>query len=226
MKRAILTLAVALLALAQASNADADEVFNKMRPDQKNRVYATLAYDPGFMVGVGYARGFEIEPIKRMLTLTADVSFPMFVLDFDHYKIDIGSRFALFDSEWNIINRLSVINKGTDNPVFSGNTLSIEEGLLGGYFAEKWFVAVEANYEKYLLTYLEHSDYYRRIYPEVKDGWYSSTGGKWRFALQAGYTIADRVELALRAGTFWSERFNEPVATMPIFADVAVNVHF
>ncbi len=73
---------------------------------------------------------------------------------------------------------------------------------------------------------MEHSDHYRSIYPGVEDGWYSSTGGKWRFALQGGYTIADRVETSLRVGTFWSEQFTAPVATIPLFADVAVTVHF
>ena len=37
MKRTIVTLTVALLALVQTRTAGADEVFNKMQPDRKNR---------------------------------------------------------------------------------------------------------------------------------------------------------------------------------------------
>ncbi len=226
MKRIIIQTILAVAILTSAGIGNADEIFNKMQPDKKNVVYATFGMDPAIVTGVGYARGFDLKAVNRMLGLSLDVSFPIFAFDFKHYKLDLGSRIAFFDSNWNIINRFGILNKGTSNAVYTGNLVSLEEGLLGGYFADNWFIALEANFEIYLLTHMEHTDYYREIYADVKDGWYSSTGGKWRFALQGGYNIKGIVEPTLRVGTFWHAEFSAPVMTMPLFAELAVNVHF
>jgi hypothetical protein len=224
MKRLLFPTILALVIATNAGVGHADEVFNKMQAEKENTVYALFSYDPNLVFGVGYARAFDIKKIKRVFGLMLDISFPMFAFDFTNYKLDLGTRIAFFKSKWNLINRFSILNKGASNAVYTANQIGFEEGLLGGYFAKDWFVAVEANYEKYLLTHMEHTDYYRHIYPDVKDGWYKSMGGKWRFALQGGYTIKNVVEVALRVGTYWNEKFSPPVLTMPLFVALAVNV--
>ena len=219
----IILILVLLLALIGAINA---ETLNMLQLDRLNTTYASFCFDPGFMAGIGYVRGFNIEPINRILCLSVEFTLPIFLFDFRNYKVDVGFRFPFLRSEWNIINRFSVLNKGISNAVFTGNMVSVEEGLLGGYFSKKWYLAIEANYEKFLIIYMKHSEYYRSIFPGVQDGWYKSTGGKWRFALQGGYTFMERVEPTIRMGTYWHEGFSLPVFSMPIFAEIVVNIHF
>ncbi|MDZ7262525.1 MAG: hypothetical protein ONB05_10525, partial [candidate division KSB1 bacterium] len=127
---------------------------------------------------------------------------------------------------WDLLNRFSIKNKGTDNSVYSGNILSIEEGLLLGYFSNKWYVAAAFNYEKFLLTYIEHRNWYREnVYADARNGWYSSTGGKFTFGLQGGYTVRDIIEPILRVGMYKTEAFNDPVG-VPFFVNIGVNYHF
>ena len=217
---------ISLIIVTQMQNISAKEIFNKMQPGRQY-AYLNFEFDPTFAVVAGYARSFELKAINRSLTVSGDITFPIFLMDLKHYRVEIGSRIAFFNSErWNILNRFSIKNKGTDNPVYSGNLFSLEEGLLFGYFSNKWYVAGEFDYEKFLLTHIKHNNWYREnVYADAKDGWYSSTGGKFTFGLQGGYTFRDVIELTLRLGMYKTESFNDPVG-VPFFANIGVNYHF
>ena len=110
---------------AQVQNSSAQEVFNNVQLGER-RAYLSFEIDPTFAVVAGFARGFEIKAINRNLTVMADITLPIFLVDFKHYRIKIGSRVPLFDSnKWNIINRFSIKYKVTENTIYSGNALSI-----------------------------------------------------------------------------------------------------
>ena len=225
MKKFMLMMLI-LITAGQLQNIYADEVFNRLQSGGKNVVYLSPGMDPVFTVGVGYARSFEIKAINRILTLTGDIAFPIFLMDFRHYKIDIGSRIAFFNTRFNVLNRLSIMDKGTDNPVYTGNLISIEEGLLFGFFSPRWYAAGEIDYEKFLFTHIKHTSWYKEyVHSDAKDGWYSSTGGLFTFGLQGGYTFRETVEVTLRAGMYWTEAFNSP-AGAPFIANIGVNYHF
>lgn len=189
-------------------------------------MYVNFEMDPTFALVAGYARNLEIEAISRSLTLTGDITIPIFLMDLKHYRIELGSRIAFFNSEkWNIINGFSVLYKGTDNPVYTGKLLGIEEGLMLGRFAEKWYAALELSYEKYLLTHIKHSSWYKEyVHTEAQDGWYSSTGGNITFSLQGGYTFRGVIELTLRFGMYKTEAFNN-AGVIPFVANLGVNYH-
>ena len=226
MKYSIYSLLCTLTICICVEKSLAHEVYNLTASDQKNITWAAFGFDPGFLIDIGYARGIEIPGLNRILDVTVDFSSPIFTFDFKHYKIDAGTRIPFFTSNWNIINRFGIAGKGTDNEIYSSHLLSIKEGLVSGYFSEMWFCAIEATFEKYLLSKVKHTTYYKTIYPGVKSGWYKSTGGKWCFALQAGYTIKNIVEPTIRIGTYWHEQFSAPIMTMPVFADISLNVRF
>ncbi|MDH5681280.1 MAG: hypothetical protein OEZ36_06825, partial [Spirochaetota bacterium] len=188
------------------ANSYSTEVFNLKKPGE-NHLYFNFEFDPTFAVVLGYSRTFYLDFINRNLTLAVDYTLPIFLLDMKHYRFEFTNRIPLFDSQsWNIVNRFSLLNAGTDNGLYVGNKFSINEGLLLGYFQPKWYSAVEVGFEKNLLTYIEHSDKYKsQIYPNAKDGWYKSTGSKYVLAIQGGYTFADFFELTARVGLQWLE---------------------
>ncbi|MEE9167207.1 MAG: hypothetical protein V3U24_07090 [Candidatus Neomarinimicrobiota bacterium] len=214
-----------LIIVAQTQNISAREVFNQLQPGARN-VYFNFEMDPVFAIVAGYARNIEIKKLSRNVTLTGDITLPIFVMDLKHYRIDLGSRTALFNSEkWNIISALSVINKGTDNPVYAGYLFSIEEGLLLGHFATEWYMAIDLSYEKFLFTKIEHTHWYKEsVHTDAKDGWYSSTGGNITFGLQGGYTFRNVIELTLRFGMYKTEGFNN-AGGIPFVVNIGMNYH-
>lgn len=212
-----------IAALMQVSSAQ--EVFNTIRPGEQ-RAYFNFEMDPTFAIAAGYAQSCELQAIDRNVTLTADITLPIFLVDLKHYRIKIGTRVPLLGSKnWNIINRFNIKNKGTDNIVYTGNVWSIEEGLLLGYFAGKWFVAGEVDYDKFLFTHLKHSNWYKEnVYADAKDGWYTGTGGNIKLGMQAGYTFRNKIELSLGFGLSKTESLNDPVG-LPFFMTIGFIYH-
>jgi len=203
----------------------AKEVFNRTQPGEQ-RIYSTFDFDPAPAITTGYAAGFKLEAINRTITVTGDISIPIFLLDLKHYRIQIGARVPVFNSQyWNVMNRFSLIQEGTDNSIYFGSSLGIEQGLLMGRFADKWYVAGEANYRKFLLMYMEHSDWYREnVYADAKDGWYGSTGGMFNFGIQGGYTFGGILEATLRLGIYKTEAFHDPIG-LPFYANLGLAYH-
>ena len=214
------------ICLLQANILSAQEVFNTLTAGEQ-RVYSSFEMDPVFNIMAGYARSFRMDALNRDITFAANLTLPIFLLDMKHYTAELATRISLVSHEnLKVVNRLSLINKGNDNPVYNGNMVSVKEGLLFGIFKENWFLSGEIGYEKFLLVRLEHTDWYRElVYESVKDGWYSSTGGNISFGFQVGYTIANKIELAMRAGIYKTEGFRNP-AGAPVYGSLAVSYHF
>ena len=215
-----------IITLFQLQNIYAKEVFNKMEAGQKN-LYIGFEFDPTFAGTIGYATSFKIDSLNRNLTLAWDITLPIFLFDLKHYRVEMASRIPFFNSEsWNILNRFSLINKGTDNGLYYGNNISIEQGFLMGYFGKSWFIAADISYEKFLVTYIEHTALYRNlVYSDAKNGWYSSTGGNFNFGLQTGYSFSKTIEATIRCGLYQTEDFNNPVG-VPFFANLGLNYRF
>ncbi|MEZ4962856.1 MAG: hypothetical protein R2830_23725 [Saprospiraceae bacterium] len=66
--------------------------------------------------------------------------------------------------------------------------LLAEGTLTAGYLRPKWGIAAEAGFERSLPSNLHHKLLWEH-YPEIRDGWYSSTGGNYKFGLAANYTF-------------------------------------
>ncbi len=214
-----------LIVCIHSGSFEAQEIIGTMKPGEQY-VYSNFNFDPTFAVTFGYVRCFELKMIERSLCISGDLTFPIFLMDFQHYRISLGTRLPLFNTRrWNIVNRLRILNKGTNNDIYQGNLLSLEEGFLLGYFLDQWYMAGELGYEKFLLIHIRHSSWYRKnVYAGAKDGWYSSTGGKFTFGLQGGYTFNDLIGVVLRLGIYKTEAFNDPVG-VPFFANLGIVYH-
>lgn len=222
MKRYLLILISAVLSVNLASARDILQL-----PEAGDKsVYLNFEFDPTFFLSAGFATVFEISPINRNLQLSAEIALPIFLLDLKHYAIELSTKIPIIGyNNWQIINRFSFANKGTDNGIFKGNSFQLEEGLLLGYFAEKWHAAFDISYMKILATHMVYSDFYRDHYPGAVDGWYKGMGGNIYFSVVGGVTIKERVGIALRAGIYRTEKFNEP-SYVPFVVNVGVNYIF
>ena len=188
-------------------------------------IFLNFEFDPTFMLTIGFSKGFEIKPLNRDISLEADLSLPIFSLDFKDYRINIGSRISIINfGDFHILNRLGLINTATENFIYSGNNFSIQEGLQFGYFSEEWYIAGEGEYTKMLFTYLEHADN-KRLPFKPKDGWYLNTGGNFDFGIQGGYKFFNRYEFSLRTGVTTTETFIFPPFS-PIYLNVGGNFYF
>jgi hypothetical protein len=175
---------------------------------------------------VGVAVGLPLEFIKRDLLLSADISLPVFLLDFQHYEFNLAGRVRLFNLGFiSFVNRLGFFLMGTQNDIYGGTTFGVKESLLIGYFGEIWYLAGEAGYDKPLMTYVAHTDLYKTtVYAEAVDGWYASPAGRFRVGLQGGVRLFRRLGINARIGYTVTERLNE--YTLPFYGNISVSFQF
>ena len=142
MKTILVTVLLAITLTIVAQSAEENS-------DRYNSTYAVFGYDPGFVIGTGYARSLEIESLDRVVTVSAQVTMPMFLLTLPNYEADIGIQIPLFSSNWNVVSHTSFLNKGIVNAAYTGNLVAVEQMVVAGYFGRAFSVSLEASYEKH-----------------------------------------------------------------------------
>jgi hypothetical protein len=223
MKRGSLAVMALLLSFIQLISAR--EVMN-IPSTQGQSIYLNLGLDPTFVAGVGYAYTLPISAIKRSLTLYGEATLPVLRPDLGDYQLQIGTRIPIVGyKNWGLLNRLNLKNTGQKTWMYTANGFSLEECLLGGYFAPKSFVGVEFGYTKFVLTHYKHTDEYReQVFEDAQDGWYWNTGGIFTVGAQGGFRIGKRFEVGLRAGAFRTEQWNFPSGS-PFLVNLTLNYH-
>lgn len=108
---------------------------------------------------------------------------------------------------WRITVKAMPLVRSTRNEVNHMTNVGIDAGLIGGYYAQRWFIATETGIDWAAATYIKHSERYRETsYEGAKDGWYS--------------TIWD---IVLRAGQMRDYQFRLPF--VPVYLVVGLNIH-
>lgn len=219
MKRIIAVLTfLLLLPLAQAR-----EVMNQMSPGS-HTLYDNVALDSTLINIVGYAYGFHWSLLNRDVTITGDLTVPVFLVDGDNLSLSFASRIPIVKhNNWTIVNRLGMQGKRGDSTLFRTHGISLEEGLLLGYFSNQWFLTSEFNYEKYLLTYVQPTDRYKStIYADVVSGWYGDTGEKISIGMQGGYSFSNGIGINMRVGMPAAQGFGGFL--IPYYANLGISI--
>ena len=97
--------------------------------------------------------------------------------------------------------------------------IGAELGTSIGYYRDTWGFAAEATYDHARATLIKHRTL-RDYYPDIKDEWYGSTGGTFKFGV-AGHYWMKSTGIGVKAGRVYGQNFeNNP--TIPFYADVSV----
>lgn len=88
-----------------------------------------------------------------------------------------------------------------------------------GFYKEKWSIAAEAGYDHIGATHINHR-LLKEYYPEIRDGWYSSTGGNFNFGVLATYWMG-ATGVSIKLGKTFGQNFSDG-PTIPYYADLSV----
>jgi len=173
----------------------------------ENRLTLTAGIDPAVLGAVAYTR--TIAMFGRPVAFSVDLALPLAGLDVRDYRALVGAQMsALRWGAWHLAGRAGLVSQGTRNDIYDAHSLGADLTAYMGYYGGRRFAALELGFDKAVVTYIAHRDWYREYFYEgAVDGWYSSTGGTWHTGIVAG-TAVGRVELALRASLHRSERGN------------------
>ena len=116
------------------------------------------------------------------------------------------------------------ITRGTENTVYRGYNFGADVTGTLGVYRNRWYAAAEFGKDKAVITYIEHTDWYRtHFYPDADDGWYLDAGGTFHYGLTTGLTVG-RAQLFGRFGFLRTEDFND--VTPPMYASMGIGIGF
>jgi hypothetical protein len=164
-----------------------------------NLVSARTGAEYGFVAGVGYARALSLQ--GRTFWLGGDLLVPWAGIDASDYRVRVGAvvPFAIRGG-FRLAGSFAPTLRGTQNDASQMTSLGADLGVVGGYYARHWFLAVETGFDWSMTTHIEHSARYRTsVYAGARDGWYANAAGNLRYGAQLGATFL-RHDLVLRVG--------------------------
>jgi hypothetical protein len=215
---------VLLLAVLAARTAGAQEVnLARLGGEGQNRVSVRTGGEYGLVAGVGYSR--EVEALGRTMLLGADMTLPWAGLDAGDWRLRASALVPIVGGEhWKLAGIFAPTVRETTNDVARMTGVGVDVGAVGGWYARRWFAALEAGADWEIATYVKNSDRYRQIiYAGARDGWYRMPGGNFRLGLQTGLSFS-RFDVALRAGRLLDVGGNSP--PLPYYVTLGLTTRF
>ncbi|REG99465.1 hypothetical protein [Flavobacterium aquicola] len=191
-----------------------------LKEEHRHLVNLQLGIDYGVIYGLGYSYHLKS---KLPLLLNAEFSIPSGNKFFDDFKTKIGAHAKLFKMN-NIAVSLNIngIFRRYENTLVSLSNFGGSGNIIIGYYSPKWYVNGEFGFDRAIVTHFEHKDVYKSNFPDVKDGWYETTGGNVQFGMQIGYSF-DQSDIYLKGGKTIAQDFKTS-PTIPIYIQLGYNL--
>jgi hypothetical protein len=199
MKRLVVIAALVILGLLAPTVARAQEVNLGALDQASNMVHVRTGAEYGFVAGAGYSR--VVSFLDRQLVLGGDFTLPWAGLDLSDYRLRVSALVPIVGGRrWKLAGSIAPTLRGTKNDISRMTDVGADLGVVGGYYAPRWFVAGELGFDWAMSTYVHHTDAYRSlVYAGARDGWYANPGGNLRAGLQGGVSFG-RTDVILRLG--------------------------
>ena len=215
MKRYIIFLTIALCA---AFTAKAQEVnWRSFSAPYKHIVSVNFGADYGTHYGLAY--GYKLSG-RLPVVLGTEISIPFGHDVLDDWKVRISGQSELWHNEqFSLSVQPGIIARRYQSEVARLYNISADLTTTFGYYRPAWGVAAEVNFDKTLATHIRH-DGLKDYYPEIRDGWYGSTGGNFKLGLKGNYAWDDW-SIFLKAGKIFAQDFKDN-PTLPFFFEISL----
>ena len=190
----------------------------------KHLLHLNTGLNYGLTFGAGY--GYQVSTGMLPILLQADYSFPSGEKVLDDFKTRIGGQIRLYEiNNFHFSAEVLGVFRRYENDFARLLNFGADMSGIVGYYRPKWFVAGEFGFDKAIITNFKHTQAYREIYPQVKDGWYEpATGGNFHYGLQTGITIR-KTGITLKAGRLITQDFST-APLFPFYAQLGFNRRF
>ncbi|MGB1004520.1 MAG: hypothetical protein ACPGVC_09830 [Salibacteraceae bacterium] len=197
--------------------------FQNIHASKKNFGQVSFGLDLAVMAQLHYGHVFSIR--QKPFVLSANAMLPMGEEFLDDFKIGLNFTGSLLKSNnWAVPISVGFNSSFIQNNMNEMATVGTQIALYPGWYKKEGFVAIELFYDKFLVSHIQNSAYYKKAYySAAKDGWFNHSGGNLRIGLSAGKTLK-KGELNLRLGGIFSERGRMP--NVPYYGTVGYKFWF
>jgi hypothetical protein len=221
-------LIIVLMSVFITCNVTAQHINNifAFKSEKNNSLLINLEFDPAIFWGITYNRNIDVSIGDFKRTIVGQVGWKTYRFNYNDLNLNFFSAVSR-NSSFNIITNIGAENKYLENTVHKANIYHWVVGLMPGYYSDRWYVGVEGLSKWLIGAKFTHTEYYREVYPEVKDGWYSYRNGYVHLSLNLGAKISDRLDVDFRAGYRFTHDFKDyQPYIIPYFTNTAFNFRF
>jgi len=181
--------------------------FENIPVDKKNIIQTSFGLNMAVIGDIEYSRVLKFK--EKTFLISANITLPMGKDFFDDRRFAINiSANSFKHKNWELPIHFGVFSTFTSNKMSVISTIGTKIAINPGFYKKSWFIASEITYDKFILSYIKNSDYYKETYfLQAKDAWYKNSGGNFHFGIMGGKTIKNS-ELNLRIGIITTENFN------------------
>lgn len=219
--KAILILITFVISLFTSNFSQAQNInWENLKSEERHILNANAGWEYSFVYGLSY--GYHLKT-KIPVVLESSFSLSSGEVIFDDFKTKIGGQINLYQIENFRFNAaIHGIYRRYGNPLVNLQNFGAEASTIVGFYKSKWFIAGEFGFDKAIVTHFKHSEIYKEVYPDVKNGWFEpTTGGNFNFGIQGGYSF-NKSDLTLRSGKVMNENFKtEPL--IPFYLQIGYN---
>ena len=204
--KAIVALITFLISLLTSNILQSQNInWENLKKEETHILNINAGWDYSFVYGLSY--GYHLKT-KMPIILESSISLASGEVIFDDFKAKIGGQINVYQIENFRFNAaIHGIYRKYGNPIVTLQNFGADASTTIGYYKSKWFVSGEFGFDKAIVTHFKHSEIYKEVYPDVKNGWYEpTTGGNFNFGIQGGYSF-NKSDLSLRAGKVMAQDF-------------------
>jgi len=219
--KTIIALIVFLFSLLTSHISQAQTInWESLQKDQKHILNVNAGWDYSFVYGLSY--GYHLKT-KMPIILESSISFASGEVIFDDFKTKIGGQINVYQiKNFRFNASLHGIYRKYGNPLVTLQNFGADAGIVIGYYKPKCFISGEFGFDKAIVTHFKHSNIYREVYPDVKNGWFEpATGGNFNFGIQSGYSF-NKNDLTIRLGKVMNEDFKS-TPLIPFYVQLGYN---
>lgn len=212
---------VFIVILTTSSLASQTVNWSTLNNKEKHRVNANIGTEYGVVFGLGY--GYTINNRLFPIIIGSELSVPSGNTLLDDFKIKAGANVRwLTVQDIQFSTRVQGIFRRFENENVTIANFGLDMAGVIGYYRPRWFAGIEVGFDKAIVSHFQHSEHYKEIYPEVKNGWYEpATGGNFYYGLQGGYSFPHQ-DVYLKLGNIVSQDFTTK-PQLPFFVQVGYN---
>lgn len=212
------TFIIIILSSLLTSALYAQEVNFRALENTKHLVSAHTGADYGSYAGLAY--GYVWKTKHRPIVIGTEFTIPFGNNVLDDFKWKTSAQAELWKSgNFSLAFKPAVVVRRYESSLSRMYNFGADFTLNVGYVKPKWGIVAIANFDKAIVTHIEHR-LLREYYPEIKDGWYLPTGGNFKFGARVNYSFG-KWNTFLTAGKHFGQNFKDN-PSLPFFAEVSV----
>ncbi|MBO9701800.1 MAG: hypothetical protein J7604_16455 [Sporocytophaga sp.] len=221
MKR--LKLFIAILSFVVINSAWAQDVnWRSITDNQKYlaSLYFGADYSSYFGASYGYLLKNKITPV----VIGGEFILPFGKQILDDWKGKLSIQAEVWHNDhFSFSIKPSFVVRKYESPLALMYNTAADLSVNFGYLRPKWGLLAIACYDKNISTYIKNEKL-KEYYPEIRDGWYGTSGGTFKFGIRGQYTF-NSWSAFLTVGKHYGENFKDN-PTLPFFAEVSVQKWF